>query len=126
MKKLFLLALSLTLSWMAQAQNATDGVVNALKQADWSGLEARMDDMVDLKLLERDEVKNMSRNQALVAFKQFYSDRGIRQFDKLSEGGRGNLLYLVGKLSDGNKTYNLTLQLKQSGGQWVIITLRVS
>lgn len=126
MKKLFLAFLAWGLCSFAQAQNETDGVVNALKQADWSAMEMRMDDMVDFKLLDKDEVKNMSRTQALVAFKQFYSDRGIRQFDKLSEGGRGNLVYLVGKLSDGNKTYNLTLQLRQKNGQMVIITLRVS
>lgn len=118
--------LSLVLSVGAMAQSETDGLVNALKKADWSGVEARMDDMVDLKLLDKDEVKNMSRTQALVAFKQFYVERGIRQFDKLSEGGRGGMVYLVGKLSDGNKSYNLTLQLRQKNGQLVIITLRVS
>ncbi|TAF50740.1 MAG: DUF4783 domain-containing protein [Sphingobacteriia bacterium] len=126
MKNFLLVMLSLVLSVGAMAQSETDGLVNALKKADWSGVEARMDDMVDLKLLDKDELKNMSRTQALVAFKQFYAERGIRQFDKLSEGGRGGMVYLVGKLSDGNKSYNLTLQLRQKNGQLVIITLRVS
>ncbi|MFK5088420.1 DUF4783 domain-containing protein, partial [Klebsiella pneumoniae] len=83
----------------------------AFKTANVDEIAGYFDEYVNLKFLDRDEVKNMSRNQASIALKAFYTENGIKGFEKISEGGRASLVYLLGKLNNGNKGYNITIQL---------------
>mgnify|MGYP000718184127 CR=1 FL=1 len=77
-------------------------------------------------LLDKDEVKNMSKNQAALALKSFYADNGIKGFEKVSDGGKGTLVYILGKLTTSGKSYSITVQLKQKNGTLYIITMRIS
>jgi hypothetical protein len=104
----------------------TDDVVKAFKTANVDEIAGYFDEYVNLKLLDRDEVKNMSRNQASIALKSFYAENGIKGFEKISDGGRASLFYIVGKLTNGNKGYNITIQLKPRNGKLEIITIRIS
>lgn len=104
----------------------TDGVVKAFKTANVDEIAGYFDEYVNLKFLDRDEVKNMSRNQASLALKAFYTENGIKGFEKISEGGRASLVYLLGKLNNGNKGYNITIQLKPREGKLEIVTIRIS
>ena len=110
----------------AQAQSETDMVVRALKSANPDMITTYLDDYVDLKLLDKDEVKNMSKNQAAMALKSFYADNGIKGFEKVSDGGKGTLVYILGKLTTSGKSYSITVQLKQKNGTLYIITMRIS
>ncbi|BDQ12316.1 DUF4783 domain-containing protein [Sediminibacterium sp. TEGAF015] len=110
----------------AQAQSDTDLVVRALKTGNPEMITTYLDDFVDLKLLDKDEVKNMSKNQAAMALKSFFSEQNIKGFEKVSEGGKGNLIYILGKLTTSGKSFNITVQLKQKAGNFYIITMRIS
>ena len=108
------------------AQTETDMVIRALKTANPDLITTYLDDYVDIKLLDKDEVKNMSKNQAAMALKLFYSDHNIKGFEKVSDGGKGNLVYILGKLTTSGKSYSITVQLKQKNGTLYIITMRIS
>ena len=110
----------------AQAQSDTDMVVRALKTGNPEMITTYLDDFVDLKLLDKDEVKNMSKNQAAMALKSFYAEQSVTGFENVSEGGKGTLIYILGKLTTSGKSFNITVQLKQKAGNFYIITMRIS
>jgi hypothetical protein len=126
MKKLLLLA-GLAFSLVSFAgQGDVDAIVNAFKAADASQVGSFFDDYVDLKLLDKDEVKNIGRNQATITLKSFFADNGIKGFEKTSEREIGNTMYLAGKLLNNGKGHNVTIMLKIKDGKRQIITLRIS
>ncbi len=126
MKKFLSLVLFFVLSIVVFAQSETDPIVQAFKTGNIENIAAHFDDFIDLKLLDKEEVKNMSKNQASIALKTFYTENGIKGFDKVSDGGKGTLIYLIGKLTTGNKSFNITIQMKQKNGKPEIITIRIS
>jgi hypothetical protein len=128
MKKMFLLAgLALMMSLAVSAQPAgADAVVQAFKSVNADKIADHFDDFIDMKLLDKDEVKNMGRNQASIALKSFFAENGIRAFDKQSDRELGNTMYLTGKLQAGSKNYNITVMLKQKDNRYQIITIRIS
>ena len=126
MQRIFLSLLLLGMSLSVLAQSPVEDVVQSFKTGSVDVIARHFDDFVDLKLLDRDEVKNMSKNQAAIALKSFFAENGIKGFDKVSDGGKGTLAYLIGKLTTGSKSYNVTIQLKQKPAGLQIITLRIS
>jgi len=126
MKKISIWLLFLVCGFTVNAQTENEAIVQSLKAANIEVLAQYFDDFIDLKLLDKEEVKNMSKNQATIALKSFYNENGIIGFDKVSEGGKGTLAYLIGKLTTANKSYNITIQLKQKNGKSQIITIRIS
>jgi hypothetical protein len=126
MQKIFLSLLFLGLSLTLLAQSETEAVIQSFKTASVEEIAGHFDDFVDLKLLDKDEIKNMSKNQATITLKAFFSENGIKGFDKVSEGGKGTLAYLIGKLTTANKSYNITIQMKQKAAKMQIITIRIS
>lgn len=126
MKKLLLLAgLAFSLASFA-AQGDVDAIVNAFKAADAAQVGSYFDDYVDLKLLDKDEVKNIGRNQATITLRSFFSENGIKGFEKTSEREIGSTMYLAGKLLNNGKGHNVTIMLKMKDGKRQIITLRIS
>ncbi|MES2004576.1 MAG: DUF4783 domain-containing protein [Bacteroidota bacterium] len=109
-----------------QAQSDVDAIVNAFKSADAGQIGGHMDDYVDMKLLDKDEVKNIGRNQATITLKAFFSENGIKGFEKTSEREIGNTMYLAGKLLNTSKGHNVTILLKMKDGKRQIITIRIS
>lgn len=126
MKRLLSIALFTILSISVFAQSDTEPIVQAFKTANIDNIAAHFDEFIDLKLLDKEEVKNMSKNQASIALKAFYTENGIKGFEKVSDGGKGTLIYLIGKLTTGNKSFNVTIQMKQKNGKPAIITIRIS
>lgn len=126
MKKVFLLiGLAFSLVSMAQQQN-TDALVKAFKSANTEEIAQYFDDYIDLKLLDKEEVKNMGRNQATVALKMFFEENNINGFEKGSNREIGSTLYITGKLTSSGKPYNMTVMLKAKGGKHQIITIRIN
>lgn len=126
MKKIFLL-ISVALGLMSfKGQGGVDAIVNAFKSGDATQVGSYFDDYVDIKLLDKDEVKNIGRNQATITLKAFMSENQIKGFEKVSERAIGNTMYLAGKLQNGGKGLNASIMLKMKDGRWQIITLRIS
>jgi len=128
MKKMFLLtvwALMVSLAVPAQSPGA-DAVVQAFKSVNADRIADHFDDFIDMKLLDKDEVKNMGKNQASIALKSFFAENGVKGFDKQSDRELGNTMYLTGKLQTSNKNYNITVMLKQKDNRYQIITIRIS
>jgi opacity protein-like surface antigen len=126
MKKLFL-AIGLAFSFLSFAQQAdTDAVVKAFKSANTEEIAQYFDDYIDLKLLDKEEVKNIGRNQAGLALKMFFDENNINGFDMGSNREIGSTLYITGKLTSSGKPYNMTVMLKAKGGKHQIITIRIN
>lgn len=127
MKRLLLLT-GFVFGLMAFSYQASDitGVVNAFKSADASQIGSFFDEYVDIKLLDKSEVKNMGRNQATITLKTFFAENNIKGFEKLSEREMGGTMYLAGKLLDGGKGLNVTVLMKVKDGKPQIITLRIN
>jgi len=126
MKKIMILATLGLLMTSFRFQADTDAIVNAFKTADAQGIGRYFDDFVDVKLLDKDEVKSMGRNQATIALKAFFAENGVIGFEKVSERELGNTMYLAGKLLTKGKSNNITIMLRMKDGRKQIITLRIS
>jgi hypothetical protein len=117
MKKIFLYT-GLVLGLMSFTyQTDVDAIVNAFKSADAGQVGNFFDDYVDIKLLDKDEVKNIGRNQATITLKAFFAENGVKGFEKVSEREIGNTMYLAGKLITSGKASNITIMLKMRDGK---------
>ncbi|WP_162847405.1 DUF4783 domain-containing protein [Sediminibacterium goheungense] len=125
--KSFFLTLGLAFALMSFTfQAPTDAIVRSLKSASSEQVASHFDDFVDMKLLEKDEVRNMGRNQAALTLKNFFAEKNIKGFEKISEREIGSTMYMTGKLLNNDKGFNITVMLKQNGGQYKIVTLRIN
>ena len=126
MKKLFLLTALAIFGMSFTTQSDTEAIVQALKSGNADEVAKYFDDYVDMKLLDKDEVKNIGRNQASIALKSFFAENGIKGFEKASDREIGNTMYMTGKLQNGGKGFNITVMLKQKAGKHAIITIRIN
>ncbi len=129
--KTYLLTLGLALLAMSFViqENSLDQIVNAFKKADTEEIGQSFDDYVDLKFLDKAEIKNISKNQASIALKTFFTEHKITGFEKVSNRDLGSTTYLAGKLLTSDKSskgYNITVLIKQQSGKFQIISLRIS
>lgn len=126
MKKIFLFT-GLILGLMSFTyQGDVEAIVNAFKSADAGQIGNYFDDYVDMKLLDKDEVKNIGRNQATITLKAFFAENSVKGFEKASEREIGSTMYLAGKLMGSGKSYNITIMLKVKDGKRQIITIRIN
>jgi Domain of unknown function (DUF4783) len=122
---LFFLGIFLSVAVFAQ-KGDTESVVKAFKSANTEEIAPFFDDYIDLKLLDKEEVKNMGRNQANMALKLFFTENNINGFEKGSNREIGNTLYITGKLTSATKPYNMTVMMKAKAGKHQIITIRIN
>lgn len=126
MKKLLFLFFIGLFSLSFSANVDSDGVIKALKAANAEQLATFFDSFIDLKLPEKDEVKNMGKNQATIALKAFFADNGIKGFELTSQREMGGTMYMAGKLKNAGKGFNITLMMKKSDDKQGIITIRIN
>lgn len=125
--KTFFLTIGLTFTLLSSAfQGPTDAIVKSLKSTSAEQVASHFDDFVDMKLLDKDEVKNMGKNQATISLKSFFGEKSIKGFEKISEREIGSTMYMTGKLLNNDKGYNITVMLKQKSGQYQIVTVRIN
>lgn len=103
-----------------------DAIINAFKDADAAQVSRYFDDALEIKLLDKDENKNVGKKQAEIMLKDFFSKNQINGFTPTSQREMGGTKYIVGKLSNGRQQYNLTLMLRAKSGGFVIISIRVN
>jgi hypothetical protein len=128
MKKLLVLfGLSLALFAFSPRQDS-DEIVRALQTANADNIAAYFDNVIDLKLPDNvNEIKNINKTQAGIKLKSFFNENDVSGFDLTSKREMGGLMAITGKLSGSGKTgYNVTLMLKDKGGKYSIITVRVN
>ncbi|MBN9298416.1 MAG: DUF4783 domain-containing protein [Filimonas sp.] len=126
MKKILLLAgLGLMLASFTLSSD-TDSIVNALKQGNAEQVSQYFDNMLDVKLPEKDEIKNVGKNQASITVKNFFDENKIKGFELSSQREMGGTMYMAGKLQGSAKSYNITLMLKARGDKMSIITIRIN
>jgi hypothetical protein len=103
-----------------------DKIITALNAGNAAQFSGFFDDFLDIKLPEKDEIKNVGKNQASITVKSFFNDNGIKGFEKTSQREMGGTMYLTGKLKGDSKNYNITLLMKDRGDKLSIISIRVS
>lgn len=104
----------------------SEGIIKALKAGDAEQLVLYFDSFIDLKLPEKDEVKNMGKNQAGIAIKNFFTENEIKGFDLTSQREMGGTMYLAGKLKNAGKGFNITIMMKKSDDKHGIIAIRIN
>jgi hypothetical protein len=109
-----------------RAQDNTNAIITALKTANADEVGKRFDNFIDLKLPDKDEIKNMGKNQASIALQSFFRDNGIKGFELTGQRETNGAGYLTGKLQNNGKGFNISILLKNKDGQPQIITLRIS
>ena len=123
---LAIFAMLITVSAFANAQN-TDGVIDALKQGNATKFSTYLDEFVDIKLPQKDGIKNVGKTQAAITMKSFFEENGITGFDLTSQRELGGTMYITGKLHGNDRDYNLTIMLKDKGGSdAAVITVRIN
>jgi hypothetical protein len=128
MKKLLVLfGLSVALFAFTPRQDS-DEIVKALQSASADNIAAYFDNVIDLKLPDNvNEIKNINKTQAGIKLKSFFNENDIKGFDLSSKREMGGLMAITGKLSGASKAgYNVTIMLKDKGGRYSIITVRVN
>ncbi len=125
MKRLLILAL-LGLTTMSFRFQGTPAIITALKSANAESVSAYFDNFIDLKLPEKDEIKNMGKTQSGLALQSFYRDNNIKGFTLTSQREMGGTTYVAGKLDNGAKGFNITLLIKNKDGGQQIITVRIN
>jgi hypothetical protein len=126
MKKLMLLA-GLGLMLMAfRVSGDAENIVNALKQGNAEQLSQFFDNIIDLKLPEKDEIKNVGKNQAGITLRNFFEENQVKSFSTTSQREMGGTMYIAGKLQCASKSYNVTMMLKAKGDKMAIITIRIN
>lgn len=101
-------------------------IVDALKGNDATQISKFFDTVVDIKLPGKDEVKNVSKNQATLILKNFYTEQEVKGFELTSKREMGGTGYLTGKLKASSRDYNITLMLKTKGSDASIVTVRIN
>lgn len=104
----------------------SDGIVKALKAANAEQLATYFDSFIDLKLPEKEEIKNIGVKQATITLKSFFADNSIKGFDLTSQREMGNTMYMAGKLKNGGKGFNITIMMKKSEDKHGIVSIRIN
>lgn len=128
MKQLLLL-ISIVVAAMGftiQQDAETKAMIDALKKADAELLSVHFDNLIDLKLTDKDELKNISQNQATMALNNFFQSKKISGFSPTSQREMGEIMYIAGKLKGKEQDYNLSLMIKRKGDKRNIISIRIN
>lgn len=126
MKQILLIA-GLLLSLVSFGQSGgSDDIGNALKKGDVATFNSYFDNTIDIKLPEKDEAKNVDKDQAGATLKTFFTNNNIKGFELTSQRAMGGTMYMTGKLTGGTKPYNITVMMKQKDNKTSIITVRIN
>lgn len=125
MKKLLLLSgLSLALVSFT-FPDGSQQIISALKKGDATEVASFFDNIIDLKLPEKDELKNVSKNQAGITLKDFFDQNKVSGFELTSQRELSGTMYITGKLPTSDKEYGITVLMKARGDKVYIITVRI-
>lgn len=122
--KNFFTILSLFFALSASAQSG-DVVANALKAGDVDKFTSYFSSAVDVKLPQKDEMKNVSKANASGLIQSFFEKNKITGCELFLPARELNgMTYVAGKLK-GTQDYNITVVLKSNGNNMQVITVRI-
>ena len=101
-------------------------MVNALKAGNAEKFTGYFSNTIDLKLPQKNEMKNVSKSEASSAVSGFFSTNNITGFELTSEREMSGTMYIAGKLNGGAQSYNITVMLTSNGKAMSVITVRIS
>ncbi len=93
------LAISFNIAVLAANTNDigdSDTIVSALKQGNATRFTNYFDNFIDIKLPEKDEIKNVGKTQASITVRSFFDDNNIKGFDLTSQREMGGTMYITG------------------------------
>ena len=126
MKKLLLLLLvSFSLMSFTLFQSGREEMIAALKSGSAEQFVKYLDNTVDIKMPNSDELKDVQKAQVAGTLKSFFEENGINKFDVTSQRELGGTMYITGKLM-GTTDYNLTAMIKSTPEKLSIITIRIN
>jgi hypothetical protein len=126
MKKILLLFIVAFAAFGFTGKVDSESIIKALKTGNAEVFASYFDSFIDLKLPEKDELKNMGKNQATIAIKSFFEDNGIKGFQLTSQREMGSTQYISGKLLNNGKGFNITIMMKKTGDKEGIVTVRIN
>ncbi len=127
--KLILSVSIFLISIFSYAQNNTtnsEALITALKEANVTKFTSYFDNFIDLKLPQKDEIKNIGKTQASLTIKRFYEENAITGFELSSQREIAGTMYIAGKLTTSGSDFNITLMLKKKGDDLNMLTLRIN
>ncbi len=124
-KMVFLAGLAIVLSSFSY-QVDIEPIVRAFKTGNTEEVSKYFDDFVDMKLMDKPEVKNIGRNQANLTLKAFFEENEVKGFEKSSERAIGNTMYMTGKLTNKGKDFGITILMKVKEGKNWIVSIRIN
>lgn len=126
MKKIITLLSIAFLSIAATVLGTSEDIITALKSGNATEVAQYFDNFIDLTLPEKDDMKNMGKNQATITLKSFYDEIGVKTFQLTSQREAGSTMYITGKLQGKIKNCNITLMLKVAESKYYITSVRIS
>src|SRR5471030_1180386 len=96
-KLLFLTGMALVQFSFAQEGDVGD-IIKSLKSANAEQVAGHFDNLVDVTLPGKEEVKGMNKNKAGSALKDFFEMNEIKGFDLSSQREAGTTMYITGKM----------------------------
>jgi hypothetical protein len=121
-KLLFIIGCFFSIASFAQTG---DDVVNALKAGNAEKFTSYFSNAVDIKLPQKNEMKNVSKSDASSVISGFFSANNITGFELTSEREMSGTMYIAGKIN-GAQNYNITVMLSGNGKTMSVITVRIS
>lgn len=128
MKKfvLFICTAFALMAFTLHTESSSDDIVNALKTGDPNAVSQYFADVLDIKLPDKEEAKNIGKNQASILLRSFYNSNGINGFILNSKREMGGTMYIAGKIIGRDKAFNITLMIHNKGNQPYIISARLN
>jgi hypothetical protein len=124
-KVLFLLFVLVSVVSVTHAQSNREEMIAALKGGNADQFVKYLDNTIDIKLPNSDELKGVQKAQVASTLRSFFTDNGINRFDVTSQRELGGTMYVTGKLV-GSTDYNLTAMIKSTPDRLAIITIRIN
>jgi hypothetical protein len=120
---LTILGFFLTVSVFAQSG---DAVATALKEGNAAKFTSFFSNSVDLKLPEKDEMKNLNKLDASGLVQSFFEKNQITGCELFLPARELNgMTYVAGKLKGATQDFNITVVLKSSESNVAVITVRI-
>ncbi len=125
MKKIFTLTaifLLIISSGFTHANRGLDDVIAALNRGNAAELARYVDDNIEIGL--PDKTDTYSRAQALLIFRDFFANNGVRSFAVKHQGDNGGRQFCIGTLSTRTGAYRTTVFMTTKAGKQLVKEIR--
>ena len=99
-----------------------DDVIAALKTGNATELSRYVDDNIEIGL--PDKTDTYSRAQALMIFRDFFANVGVRSFEVKHQGDNGGRQFAIGTLNTKSGAYRTTIFMTSKNGKQLVKEIR--